>query len=506
MRPNPRSATTRACLAAVCICTSAACNRQEIASNSQSTVIVGTSVPIKATPQALPLIVDSHIRESLVTIAWDGRPAERLATHWEALADGTGLRLRLRPNVLFHDGSTLTAARAADILREIVKSGSGFSYGSVRSVEADGNAIVVRTAQPEAFLLTDLADSPISPPGNAHVGTGPFAVAAVGATIELKAFEKYHRGRPSLDRVAFRSYQTQRGVWAAMMRGEIDAVHEVSRDAVEFIEAESTVRTYSFLRPYYTVLGFNVKHGVLASPAVRRALNLAIDRNALIAQAMRGRGEAAQGPIWPHHWAYASSTGSYTYNPEAAKLLLDNDGYRVGRESRAERMPSRFSFRCLLWAGDPRFERHALVVQKQLYDVGIDMEIQPVNSAEWQARLREGDFDAFLAEQTSGRSLAWLYTFWHSPPPGAPVLLKSGYNAADSVLDRLRRAVRDDETRAAVNDLQRVLYEDPPAVFLAWGEASRAVRNDFVVPEAAAPDVIGSLWQWHRRPSVSARQ
>ena len=494
--------------AIVCGCTCgflAGCNRAPTSYDSLSAITIGTSVPVAAKPPGpLPLLVDSHIREPLVTISQDGRASERLATYWEPLPDGEGLRLSLRPNVQFHDGTPLTAERAAGILDGIIKTGGGLSYGSVTSVRAEDDGIVIRTKRPEAFLLTDLAGSSISPPGNSLIGTGPYAVASIGETVELKAFEKYARGRPSLQRVVFRQYPTQRSVWAAMMRGEIDAVHEVSREAVEFIEAESTVRTYSFLRPYYTALGFNVKHGVLANPSVRRALNMAIDRPALIAQAMRGRGEPAQGPIWPGHWAYTSSQGSYTYNPEAAKLLLDNAGYPVGRENRPGRMPSRFSFRCLLWANDPRFERLALVVQRQLYDVGVDMEIQPAVGAEWGNRLAAGDFDAFLSEQTSGRSLSWVYMFWHSPPPGERVMLKSGYNAADDVLDRLRRAVGDPETRLAVSDLQKVLHEDPPAVFLAWGEGSRAVKNDFVVPDAAPPDVMGSLWQWHRRPTVIA--
>ena len=505
----PRWTCICVCCVVVCTCLGAACSRPESPSNGPAVITIGTSVAVAASPPGpLPQLVDSHIRESLITIGQDGRPSERLATQWEFLPDGDGLKLRLRPNVQFHDGTPLTAERAAGILTEIVKAGGGLSYASVTSVRAEDDWIVIRTTQPEAFLLTEVGTSFISPRGNAFVGTGPYAVASIGSTVELKAFDKFARGRPSIEKVIFRQYPTQRSVWAAMMRGEIDAVHEVSREAVEFVEAESTVHTYSFLRPYYTALGFNVKHSVLGNPAVRRALNLAINRTALIAQAMRGKGEPAQGPIWPQHWSYTASQSSYAYNPEAAKLLLDSAGYTVGRETRPGHMPSRFSFRCVLWAGDPRFERIALVVQKQLYDVGVDMEIQPATVPEFGKRLSAGDFDAFLSEQTSGRSLSWVYTFFHSPPPGARVMLKSGYTAADNVLDRLRTAIGDEQTRAAVSDLQRVLHDDPPAVFLAWGEASRAVKNDFVVPEGGAPDVMSSLWQWHRGPgpTLSARR
>jgi peptide/nickel transport system substrate-binding protein len=451
--------------------------------------------------------VDVAVREPLVNISWDGQPLARLAERWETSPDGRELRLYLRRNIKFHDGSNLTPELVAETVRYRSKASGmeGFRFSVVLSVRVDDGVVVIRTEQPEAFLLTDLAESHLSPAGRPLVGTGPFVTESTGETVVVRAFDGYYRGRPDLDRVEYRKYQTQRSAWAALMRDEIDAVHEVSQEAVQFVEAESAVRTHSFLRPYYTVLTFNVKHRILREATVRRALNLAIDRQALIAQAMRGRGEPAKGPVWPNNWAYAAASRSYSYNPEAAKLLLDSAGYRLRREQRPGRMPSRFSFSCLLWAGDPRFERHALVLQKQLYDVGIDMEIVPVfDINSFGTRLGSGDFDAYLSEQTSGRSLGWVYYFWHSPGPNS--ILTSGYTAADGVLDRLRRAVTDEQTRAAVDDLQRVLYDDPPAVFLAWGQGTRAVRNDIQVPKDSAPDIMGSLWQWRRGLQQSARR
>jgi ABC-type transport system substrate-binding protein len=168
-------------------------------------------------------------------------------------------------------------------------------------------------------------------------------------------------------------------------------------------------------------------------------------------------------------------------------------------------MPARFAFRCLL-PEDPALERTALVVQKQLYDVGVDMQIVTVPVRELGARVAAGDFEAFLIEMTSGRSLAWVYRFWHSPAPGLPPTINSGYRAADAALERMRAAVDDAEVRGAVADLQRVLYEDPPAVFLAWGAVSRAVSEAFVVPEDGGPDIMSSLWQWRPRPAEAARR
>ena len=66
-------------------------------------------------------------------------------------------------------------------------------------------------------------------------------------------------------------YPTQRNAWTALMRGDIDMLYEVSRDALDFVQAETTVKTYSFPRPYYIPLVFNVRHPVLqAAPRFGR--------------------------------------------------------------------------------------------------------------------------------------------------------------------------------------------------------------------------------------------
>jgi ABC-type transport system substrate-binding protein len=153
-------------------------------------------------------------------------------------------------------------------------------------------------------------------------------------------------------------------------------------------------------------------------------------------------------------------------------------------------MPSRLRFTCLTVANEARFEKIATVLQKQLHDVGVDMQVEAVPLKDLGARIGRGQFDALLIERTSGRSLAWTYLTYHSS------MNPFGYSAADSVLDRLRRSEGDEETRAAVSDLQNILHDDPPAVFLMWPIVARAVSNRFVVPNEAGRDVMGSLWQW----------
>jgi len=104
----------------------------------------------------------------------------------------------------------------------------------------------------------------------------------------------------------------------------------------------------------------------------------------------------------------------------------------------------------------------------------------------------------------NARTLSWPYRFLHSPQQGQPVYIGWNYASADAALDRIRYATTDDEIRAGVSALQRVLHDDPPAVFIAWDERSRAVSRRFVVPDRPGYDVFTTtmLWQWKPAPAV----
>ncbi len=466
---------------------------------------IGLGAPPRGTAQAgAGNFIQSLMSETWLAARPDGRQTERIAVGWEWDGARTTLHLKLRPDVYFHDGRRLTPELAAQVLRNSAAKPDLegiLSFTSIRSVTASGeNSIDIKLSEPNSFVLPDLALAAVLMPEDADVGTGPFRIVKrdAGGAV-LTAFPQYYRGRPGVAEIDVMTYPTQRKAWAALMRSEIDMLHEVSRDAVEFVEAETTVRTYSFPRPYYIPLVFSVRHPILRNVEVRRAINEALDKATLIRDGLSGRGRPADGPIWPEHWAYSSSAQPFTFNPEAARLRLDAAGLPV-RPSTGGNMPARFSFTCLVFANDARFERLAVLVQKQLADVGIDMKLLALTQLELVSRLGDGDFDAFLFEMF-GRSLSWTYDFWRSHE-GSRVI--SGYRAADAVLDRMRGARSEDDVRSAVADLARILHDDPPAAFLAWQAGSRAVSTNFDVAAEDNRDILSSVWQW--RPTAGTKQ
>jgi ABC-type transport system substrate-binding protein len=461
------------------------------------TLNIGVALP--KTPEAsagFRAFVNNLLSESLVGMGWDGRPFGRIASDWTWSDDGLTLELRIRPNMKFHDGKLADNTFIRDTLTRIFSNppnrSFSVSYPSVTKVETAPDGVVrISLSRPEALLLADLSNSTISDPANDDNGLGPYRLLSRTPRVQLAAFDGYYRGRPNIDSVNVSEFEEQRSSWAALMRGQIDAVHEISPAARDFIDAEGQtgVRTFSFTRPYYIQLLFNVNHPVLRNPLVRQALSYAVDRQAIIDLALNKQGSVAEGPIWPFLWAYSTAQKTYTHNVEAATLRLDSAGLRMRKATETGRMPSRLRFKCLTVAKNSTFEKIAMVLQKQLYEIGVDMEIEPVSVEELGKRLGTGNYDAILAERTSGRSLAWTYLTFHSSKG-------LGYKATDKVLDRLRLVSTDGEIRTAVSDLQQIFHDDPPAIFIAWPKVARVVSSKFEVPDEGGRDVIGTLWQW----------
>jgi ABC-type transport system substrate-binding protein len=240
-------------------------------------------------------------------------------------------------------------------------------------------------------------------------------------------------------------------------------------------------------------------HPRLGRREVRRALNLAIDRSGVIESVAGGRGVPAVDHIWPNHWARDPAAPTFAFDAAAARAALDAAGLR---RPAGPGMRSRFSFTCLV-QGD-RYERLALLIQRQLLEIDVDMKLEGVPLSALGQRLATGRYDAFLGEMAASHGLGFTYSWWHSTPPS---LLHSGYAGADGALDRIRAARTDDDLRSAVHELQRRMHDDPPAVFLYWAQASRAVSRRFVLPAGDDLDILRSLDRWRLvdgRPPGSA--
>jgi peptide/nickel transport system substrate-binding protein len=436
--------------------------------------------------------------EGLTQLSPDGRAMPRLAKSWSWERDGTCLRLVLRPDVTLHDGTPLTASLAADLLRTAVERPANrqqfTSLADVESVRAEGDLeIVIELTQRSAFLPEDLELRLAV--GPQRLGTGPYRVVRESSEIVMERFDKYYGGIPQIEQVIITPFAQLRTAWAGLLRGELDMVTNVPPDAVEFINNEE-VEVFSFDRRYQYLVAFNSRRPPFTSPAVRRALNYAVDRQALIDDVLQGRGKPSTGPLWPKHWAYDTSVPSFGFDTGNAISLLNTAG--IAADTKQEGRPNaRFRFTCLIPAQFSLLERVGLNVQKQLYNIGVDMQFEVVPIEKFDARVREGQFEAMMIDMLSGPSLGRAYNFWGSARNVKGFNFFGYENAeAERLFGILRTSTNEAAVRSATSNLQRVLRDDPPALFLAWQERSRAIRRNFQVIQEPDRDPVTTIWRW----------
>lgn len=451
---------------------------------------MGVVAPRETGPQGqvvgLSYLTSALVNEALVSVAGDGRIVPRLVERWERSADGRSWRFHLKQGVRFHTGELLTTSVILPELQAHLRELIGAQ--SVRMIDETSFEIV--QGEPSSLLLDTLITVPIASGANSRAGTGPFVpTPASEDTVAFRAFDEYHRGKPTIERVGLRQYDNQRMAWAALMRRDIDVLYEVSPEARDFVETESTITVSTFLRPYTMLVAFNLNNATFKDSRLRRALNLAIDRDEVVRIGLRGHGEAAYDHLWPNHWAVDPARSAYRRDTAAALDLLRASGHGELRKETPDRMPSRLAFHCLVYAP---LERLALAVQRQLALVGVDMSIELLSLPQMGARIASGQFEAFLFELTNVRTLGYTYLFWHSQSESN---VRTGYSAADAALDQIRVARNDDELRAAVRALQDVMKNDPPAIFIAYPEMARAVSNEYGLP-GGDEDIFHTIARW----------
>ena len=409
-------------------------------------------------------------REGLLSLARDGQPQAWLADHWTSAPDGLTWRLQLRSNVKFHNGKPLTADTLARFLSDQLPRYMGPLWEDVSAIRAVSEHELEFALKSRSRFLMESLDIPIEEP-ESHSATGAFQVTSAGDSFELRANKDYYDGTALVDRIVVKTYASTRAAWADLLRGEVDMLYEVGIDALDSLQPSNDVKIFTQQRSYAYLLLLNVHKKDLTESTIRRQLNEAIDRDSLIAEALRGHGRPADGPVWPSNWAYDAQLPKFVYRPVPLK--------------------SPFVLTCLF---DASLERLAITTQKQLAAIGVELKLELMPLDKIVERVQTGDFEAILADANGGPTMFRAYRFWHS---GAPLNWGKYSNPkVDNALDSIRHAADDDAYRAGVAAFQRAIVDDPPAIFLAWSERARAVSTRFDVPVEPGRDILSTLRLW----------
>jgi peptide/nickel transport system substrate-binding protein len=278
------------------------------------------------------------------------KPKPGLAESWK-FTDPTTFVLNIRPGVTFHDGTPLDAEAVRFNLernKSDPKSNIKADLASMASVEVTGPMqVTMKLNTPDAALpgiLSDRAGMMVSPTalkasagGNlarTPVGAGAYAFVswADGERIVVKRNEKYWKpGRPYPDGIEFAIIPELTTGVRSVTAGQNDLIYQLPPRQKAVVERSNSLKVFNGPTLYVFQIFLNWAKPPFDDVRIRKAFNFAIDREAFVKAALAGLAEPAYMNLPKSHWAYDKSVaGLYPYNPEMARKLLAEAGFKEG--------------------------------------------------------------------------------------------------------------------------------------------------------------------------------
>jgi peptide/nickel transport system substrate-binding protein len=453
--------------------------------------------------------------------------APALADSFWVADDGLSATFRIRDGVRWHDGEPVTVddvvwsfemskldatAYPERQALEYVERAERIDDQLVRfhftGIHAEPLADFVYWTPMPKHLLEDVppADMINAPFNRQPVGNGPFRFVSWRANeqVVLEANEDFWAGRPYLDRIVFRVIPEPATAVTELLSGGIDLYRNVPPSDMARLEASDVARPLSWSTLGFTFLMFNLRNPLFADVRVRRALTMATDRRSMIDGLVQGYGNLTAGPAAPMQWERNEDIEPWPYDPEAAKRLLAEAGWRdsdgdgiLDRDGR----PFRFE---MTTNTDNILRQDILVaLQSQFRQIGVDARARAVEFNTMVDRWMSGGFETLVG----GWDLYLRFDPTQLFETGAP------YNGGrysnprvDELLRRARTTLDREEAKPLWDEFQQIIHDEQPYIFLIhdnerWG-ASRRLRG---VEPAGAPNAyapLASVAKWWIPPDA----
>jgi len=277
-------------------------------------------------------------------------------------------------------------------------------------------------------------------------------------------------GPPYLDRLVYRYIPEATTKLTELLTGTLDVYIIVPPAQIAEIESHHDARVVTHENRNYAFVNWNGRRPFFSDPAVRRALTLAIDREAIVNVVRGGLGTIATGTVPPFHWAHNDGLEPLPFDPAAARDLLDEAGWVASdRDGVRERDGIRAAFE-LRTNQNPEREDIMTLVQANLADVGIEV---TTRAQEGQSMARdifgpERNFDAFVLGLQTEFNIDDRRLFSCSTPD-APYKWASYCNPrVDEILDQV--VVMNDRSQSLPlwYEYQDIIQHDQPYTFLYY--------------------------------------
>ncbi len=465
--------------------------------------------PILSKDTASGEIIDLLFSSLVVPVPPNGKISGMLASEWKVSEDGLTYTFSLRKGVKFHDGQELTADDVKFTFDSIFDPEIDSPRRSTASLALAGpDSVVVKDPytvefklkQPYAPFLVNIANRGILPKHilgslkgkdfnsadfntKSPVGSGPYKFKewVKDDHITLEANPDYFLGKPKIDQYIYKVVKDATVVAAQLKTGEIDfaGFEPALLEEMQKVEHLVVKKYDTFTFTFYSYQLDKSKTDLFQDKAVRQALLYALDRKAMVDSIEFGQGAVADSIFPLISWARdPNGNPQYNFDPDKAKKLLDEAGWKPGSDGIREKNGKKLAFTIYTNAGNKVREAFVTAMQQQWKDIGVQA---TPKTEEWNAFLnritKSKDFDIFLV------GFAWgpdpdESTMWTTQGQnGGFNMNKYSNETVDKLLIDAVKEVDQDKRKALYHQVDQLVLEDLPSPILVFDKALVGVNK-----------------------------
>lgn len=420
-----------------------------------------------------------------------------LVKSWTTSPDGLLLTFHLQTGVHFHDGTLCDAAAVKFNIDRTLNPATGSAFRTllapIKAVRV-ANPLTVELALSAPFtpLLSWFSEGPgfmVSPTavqkrgsqyGLFPVGTGPFAFDewVRSGHIRLKRFPGYwEQGLPYLDEIVYLPMDDETVKMADLRAGALNVVDVIPAREQRTIRQDNRFRTFILPGANWPMVRLNNAIPPFNNKALRQAVSYAVNRDQVVAAIYFDQARPAYGPISPVYREYYDPSVSrygYQYDARKAKAKLVEAG-----------QPNGFTFTLEIYAS-PEQTRLAELIQAQLADVGITAKIQAYELTTLFDRVTAKRYQAVIGSWTPRPDIdGTMYN--HFSTHGNVNSVSYSNPTVDALFEKTRTIPNGPERVRLYREIQRMIVEDAPWIFLAFLNLMVGMRSE-VQGIPASPD------------------
>jgi peptide/nickel transport system substrate-binding protein len=447
-----------------------------------------------------------------------------LADSWTISDDYKKITFNLKQDIKWADDKPFTCEDVLFTWKKVTDPDTRTPYGSdyqlVSSASCANNHIfIAEYDEPYAPALETWASLHILPEHllkNENIndtyfslnptGTNFYALDewTTGQQVKLKTNPNSVHGRPLLEKKITRIIPDLSSQFMELIAGNIDLMNinpiQYSRVFPSRSELNDKINLYKEMGNGYTYFGFNLKKKPFDDLNIRKAISYAINKEEIINGVLLGLGEEITSPYKPGTYWENKSINKISFDVSKSRELLEKSGYQLNANNIYEKDGKPLAFEILTNQNKQR-EMTAVLIQRRLQDIGIDVSIRVIEWASFVNRfIKTGEFEAVVL----GWSLSLdpdQYSIWHSSQDGPGQFNFIGYNnpRVDTLLENGRKELKNEKRKQIYDEFSKIIYDEQPIIYLYAGYGLTAIHKKIKGVKKITPPagVFHNDYEWY---------